>query len=85
MSRRAVEFLVNVYEVPVEKIQIIEHGVPDVEASEITLLKNLSQFKNRRVLLTFGLISRNKGFGNRCKGIAQKLLKIIRRDVCGFG
>src|SRR6195952_4969514 len=58
MSQRAVEFLTEIYEVPIEKIQIIEHGVPDVEASEDNPVKNLSQFKNHRVLLTFGLISR---------------------------
>src|ERR1700749_5100590 len=34
MSHRAVEFLTNIYEVPLEKIKIIEHGVPDVEAPE---------------------------------------------------
>ncbi|HVW98124.1 MAG TPA: glycosyltransferase [Mucilaginibacter sp.] len=61
MSKRAVEFLTQVYEVPANKIQIIEHGVPDVEASKPNPVKSLSQFKNRKVLLTFGLISRNKG------------------------
>jgi len=61
MSQRAVEFLTKIYDVPVNKIQIIEHGVPDVEASLENPIKNLTQFKNHRVLLTFGLISRNKG------------------------
>jgi hypothetical protein len=61
MSNRAVEFLTTIYEVPLSKIQIIEHGVPDVEAPELNPVNNLSQFKNHRVLLTFGLISRNKG------------------------
>src|ERR1700761_8568859 len=40
MSHRAVEFLTNIYEVPLEKIQIIEHGVPDVEAPENNPVKN---------------------------------------------
>jgi glycosyltransferase involved in cell wall biosynthesis len=61
MSKRAVEFLTTIYEVPLEKIQIIEHGVPDVEAPKVNPVKALSQFKNRRVLLTFGLLSRGKG------------------------
>jgi glycosyltransferase involved in cell wall biosynthesis len=61
MSQRAVEFLTTVYEIPVEKIQIIEHGVPDVESAEDNPVKNITPFKNHRVLLTFGLISRNKG------------------------
>src|ERR1700712_3849384 len=58
MSQRAVEFLTTIYDIPTEKIQIIEHGVPDVEAPEENPVKALSQFKNHRVLLTFGLISR---------------------------
>src|ERR1700749_924250 len=61
MSQRAVEFLTTIYDIPADKIQIIEHGVPDVEAPEINPVKQLSAFKNHRVLLTFGLISRNKG------------------------
>jgi glycosyltransferase involved in cell wall biosynthesis len=69
MSHRAVEFLTNIYEVPVEKIQIIEHGVPDVEAPKNNPVKSLSQFKNRRVLLTFGLISRNKGLETVIKAL----------------
>ncbi|HEY4194115.1 MAG TPA: glycosyltransferase, partial [Mucilaginibacter sp.] len=36
-------------------------GVPDLEAPEISPAKSLSPFKNRRVLLTFGLLSCNKG------------------------
>ena len=36
MSQRAVQFLTEIYEIPIEKIQIIEHGVPDVDYQEIT-------------------------------------------------
>src|SRR6185503_17004825 len=61
MSQRAVGFLTAYYDIPVEKIQIIEHGVPDVDAPEDNPVKNINPFKNHRVLLTFGLISRNKG------------------------
>src|ERR1700761_1725752 len=61
MSRRAVEFLTTIYDVPSEKIQVIEHGVPDIEIPELNPVKQIAPFKNRRVLLTFGLISRNKG------------------------
>jgi glycosyltransferase involved in cell wall biosynthesis len=76
MSRRAVEFLVNIYDVPAEKIQIIEHGVPDVEPCENNPVKNLSQFKDRRVLLTFGLISRNKGL----ETVVRALPKIVEKN-----
>src|SRR5476651_1423563 len=55
MSQRAVEFLTTIYEIPAEKIQLIEHGVPDVESPEENPVKNITPFKNHRVLLTFGL------------------------------
>jgi hypothetical protein len=73
MSKRAVEFLTAIYEIPAEKIQIIEHGVPDVEASDPNPVKNLTPFKNHKVLLTFGLISRNKGL----ETVVRALPKIV--------
>ncbi len=76
MSHRAVEFLTGIYEVPAEKIQLIEHGVPDVEPADPNPVKNLSQFKNRRVLLTFGLISRNKGL----ETVVRALPKIVEKN-----
>ncbi len=69
MSKRAVEFLTTIYDVPFEKIQIIEHGVPDLESPEDNPVKQISAFKNRRVLLTFGLISRNKGLETVVKAL----------------
>ncbi|RVU00018.1 glycosyltransferase [Mucilaginibacter limnophilus] len=75
MSQRAVEFLTEIYDIPVEKIQIIEHGVPDLEAPLDNPVKRLSSFKNRRVLLTFGLLSRNKGL----ETVIRALPKIVEK------
>lgn len=75
MSNRAVEFLTTIYDIPADKIQIIEHGVPDVEAPEENPVSNLSQFKNHRVLLTFGLISRNKGLETVVKALPKIVAK----------
>ncbi|GAA4336895.1 glycosyltransferase family 4 protein [Mucilaginibacter gynuensis] len=75
MSQRAVEFLTTIYEIPVEKIQIIEHGVPDLEEPENNPVKSLTAFKNHRVLLTFGLLSRNKGL----ETVVRALPKIVEK------
>src|SRR6195952_293562 len=75
MSKRAVEFLTTIYEIPAEKIQIIEHGVPDLEEPEENPVKNLSAFKNNRTLLTFGLLSRNKGL----ETVVKALPKIVEK------
>ncbi|MBD1366890.1 glycosyltransferase family 4 protein [Mucilaginibacter sp. ZT4R22] len=75
MSKRAVEFLTTIYDIPVEKIQIIEHGVPDLEAPEENPVKTLTPFKNHRVMLTFGLISRNKGLETVVKALPKIVAK----------
>lgn len=61
MSKKAIDFLTNIYNIPREKIDFIEHGVPDYQqVSRADIIKKYN-FENRQVLLTFGLISRNKG------------------------
>jgi len=61
MSQRSYKALQTVYAIPIEKIKLIEHGVPDLEASIPNPIKSLSPFRDHKVILTFGLISRNKG------------------------
>ena len=61
MSRRGLDFLTDIYQIAPEKIQLIEHGVPDLEAPAVNPLQRLLPFRGRRVLFSFGLLSRNKG------------------------
>jgi len=61
MGRVAIDMLINIYHVPKSKICYIEHGAPDLEAPVNNPVKSDSWFSDRKVLLTFGLISRNKG------------------------
>jgi len=61
MSKRAVEFLVSIYDVPRENIELIEHGVPDFNLPATNPFSNISSFRDKKILLTFGLISKNKG------------------------
>jgi len=61
MSQKAIGFLTSIYHVPKEKIKYIEHGVPDLEPAANNPVKNTFHFKDKKVLLTFGLISRGKG------------------------
>jgi len=61
MSKLAVEFLKTIYEIPADKIILIEHGVPDSEGTATTVKKELEAFNGKRLLFTFGLLSKNKG------------------------
>lgn len=60
MTHKAVEFLKEIYKVPAEKIRLIEHGVPDLKFNHATVKKQF-KLESKKVLLTFGFISRNKG------------------------
>ena len=63
MSQLAVEFLTTIYEVPYEKIEVIGHGVPDKKggAAKRKEMQKSLKLTNRKVLMTFGLLGRNKG------------------------
>ncbi|RZL50161.1 MAG: glycosyltransferase [Pedobacter sp.] len=69
MSNKAVGFLEDIYEIPTTKIQVIEHGVPDLEAPTENPIKLLPELKDKKILLTFGLISRNKGLETVVKAL----------------
>lgn len=59
MSERAVRFLVA-QGVPCEKIVFIHHGIPDVSADRDTAKARFG-LSGRSLILTFGLLSPNKG------------------------
>ena len=79
MSHKAIEFLVSIYEVQREKIVLIEHGVPDIHFNPG---KSKKEFKleNKKVLLTFGFVGRNKGIETVIKalpGVVKKYPEVI--------
>jgi glycosyltransferase involved in cell wall biosynthesis len=61
MSHRGGEFLQEIYGVPWEKIDMIHHGIPDVPFVDPNYHKDRFGVEGQQVLLTFGLLSPNKG------------------------
>ncbi|MBP9581699.1 MAG: glycosyltransferase family 4 protein [Ignavibacteriaceae bacterium] len=61
MSERGSEFLQEVYNIPLEKIDMIPHGIPDVPFVDPSFNKDLFGVEGKIVLLSFGLLSSNKG------------------------
>ncbi len=61
MSDRGARFLQEVYHVVPEKIDRIPHGIPDVPFADPSFNKDLFGVEGKIVLLSFGLLSPNKG------------------------
>jgi glycosyltransferase involved in cell wall biosynthesis len=61
MSERGVAFLDELYGVPPEKIDLIPHGIPDVAFVDPSFHKDLFGVQGKMILLSFGLLSANKG------------------------
>jgi glycosyltransferase involved in cell wall biosynthesis len=61
MSERGREFLQKIYGVQPEKIDFIPHGIPDVPFMDPSFHKDLFGVEGKTVLLSFGLLSANKG------------------------
>ena len=64
MAEKGVEFLRDVYGTPAEKIDTIPHGIPDVPFIDPNFYKDKFGVEGRPVVLTFGLLSPNKGIEN---------------------
>jgi len=61
MAEKGREVLSSVYRVPAEKIEVIPHGIPNFPFVEPDEAKARHGFAGRGVILTFGLLSPNKG------------------------
>ena len=75
MSQRGVEFLHEIYGVPREKIDLIPHGIPDVPFVDPSFHKDLFGVEGKIVLLSFGLLSANKGIENVISALPEILAK----------
>ncbi len=61
MAERGRQMLQEIYQAPPAKIDFIPHGIPDVGFVDPTFFKDQFGVEGRVVLLTFGLLSPNKG------------------------
>jgi len=75
MSRQSAEILEDVFHVPASKIDLIPHGIPDLPFTDPSFYKDGFGTEGKDVLLTFGLLSPNKGIEN----VIQALPSILSR------
>ncbi|MCK4341137.1 MAG: glycosyltransferase family 4 protein [Phycisphaerae bacterium] len=75
MSQRGVEFLKDIYDIPAAKIDFIPHGIPDVPFVDPSFHKDQFGVEGKYVVLTFGLLSPNKGI----EFAIQALPKVVKK------
>ncbi len=73
MTERGKYFLTKIYMVPEEKIDLIPHGIPNMPFVDPNFYKDQFGVEGKYVLLTFGLISSNKGIEYVLKALPQVL------------
>lgn len=61
LANKGIELLENVYGVPSGEVTMIPHGAPDVPFLDTSYYKDDFEIEGRLLLLTFGLLSPNKG------------------------
>jgi glycosyltransferase involved in cell wall biosynthesis len=75
MSQLSSQFLQEIFKVSGSKIDMVPHGVPDLPFLDPNFYKDRFGVEGKAVLLTFGLLSPNKGIENVIQALPQILSK----------
>src|SRR5258708_37277451 len=71
MAQKGRDLLQQVYNAPADKIDIIPHGIPDMPFVDPNFYKDKFDVDGKLVLLTFGLLSPNKGIEHVLNALPQ--------------
>ena len=71
MTNIAAQLLSSVYQVPSRRVRVIPYGVPEVPVDRGDLHKTRPGLDGHRVICTFGLINRGKGFEYMIQAVTQ--------------
>jgi len=71
MNKRGIEILRDTYGLSSNKIELIPHGIPNLPFSQGSYCKRRLGVGGRRVILTFGLLSKNKGIEVMLKALPR--------------
>jgi len=61
MNKRGLAMLHDIYGISGKKVELIAHGIPDLPFVDSNYYKHKFGMEGRKTILTFGLLSRNKG------------------------
>jgi glycosyltransferase involved in cell wall biosynthesis len=73
MSQLSSQFLQEIYKIPEAQIDLVPHGVPDLPFLDPNFYKDRFGVEGKAVLLTFGLLSPNKGIENVIRALPRIL------------
>jgi glycosyltransferase involved in cell wall biosynthesis len=76
MNKRGINMLRDIYCVPAQKIELIPHGIPVFPFADGTFCKQKLGIRGRKIILTFGLLSKNKGI----EVVLKALPRIVRTE-----
>ena len=76
MNERGIKMLTDIYGVFPGKIELVPHGIPDIPFNNISFYKRKLGLKDRKIILTFGLLGPNKGI----EVMLNALPEIIKYD-----
>lgn len=85
MTRRSLDLLTTVYNVPLENIQVIPHGTHLSSQRDRAEIKEQFGLAGRNVLSTFGLLSPNKGIETAINALPGIVERFPRTLYCILG
>jgi glycosyltransferase involved in cell wall biosynthesis len=71
MSETGRRFLVEIYGLDSEQITLVPHGIPDMPFVDPSFYKDQFGVEGKKVILTFGLLSPNKGIENVIRALPR--------------
>ena len=81
ISKKGIELLCDVYGLPNDKCIHIHHGVHQIAPINISGLRKKLGVENKKVLLTFGLLSRNKSIEVVINALPEVVKEVLPGDV----
>ena len=76
MNKSGIKMLRDIYGIPDSKIKLIPHGIPDLPFADGNYYKRKLGLAGRKIILTFGLLSKNKGI----EVVLRALPRIIKAN-----
>lgn len=71
MNEHGIKLLRDIYDIKEDKIRLISHGIPDLPFVDNNYYKHKFRMDGRKTLLTFGLLSKNKGIEVMLKAMPE--------------